>query len=168
MGVDDFIPDICWTQYFITAQGYNAKDNCLNHVKKSSIILEKNGKVSIIKITKHINIWYLFITDRFNNGEVSVVWCPIGDIIGDYTTKPLQGNMFRKFRDKTMGVITAAYPFPGNFKVEQLRKAYINMKSISPPGNDGTKGVFWGKLKVNWNNGYHPYHTQEAGTNTVT
>ena len=34
-----------------------------------------------------------------------------------------------------------------------------------PPGNYGTTGVYWGKLKTNWNNGYHPY---QSGTNMVT
>ena len=27
-----------------------------------------------------------------------------------------------------------------------------------PPGNDGTTEVCWGKLKINWNNGYNLYH----------
>ena len=57
------------------------------------------------------------------NGEVSVGLCPTGYMIGDYTTKTIQGAMFRKFRDKIMGVIPAADPVPGKVKVEQLRKA---------------------------------------------
>ena len=57
------------------------------------------------------------------NGEVSVVWCPTGDIIGDYITKSLQGAMLRKFRDQIMGVITAVDTGPGKVKIEQLRKA---------------------------------------------
>ena len=74
-------------------------------------------------MTKHIYIWYLFITDRVDNGEVSVVWCPTGDMIGDYMAKPLQGDMFRKFRDQITGVILAADTSPGKVKLEQLRKA---------------------------------------------
>ena len=35
-------------------------------------------------------------------------------------------------------------------------------------GNNGTRGVCWGKLKINWNNGYHPYHNHETGTNMLT
>jgi hypothetical protein len=34
-------------------------------------------------------------------------------MIGDYATKPLQGDLFRKFRDKIMGVTPARYPVPG-------------------------------------------------------
>ena len=79
--------------------------------------MENNGKALIRTQVKHINIRYLFITNRVNKGEVSVVWCPTGDIIGDYMTKPLQGDMFRKFREKIMGVIPYTYLFPVKFKV---------------------------------------------------
>jgi hypothetical protein len=38
VGVDDFMPAICWTRYFLEAQGYG--------VIKSAILLEQNGKAS--------------------------------------------------------------------------------------------------------------------------
>ena len=34
-------------------------------------------------------------------------------MIGDFMTKPLQGDMFRKFIDQIMGVIPAQDPGPG-------------------------------------------------------
>jgi hypothetical protein len=46
------------------AQGYGVKENVLFQDNKSSILLEKNGKASSSKRTKHINIWYLSITER--------------------------------------------------------------------------------------------------------
>jgi hypothetical protein len=110
VGPDDFMPAICWTRYFMKAQGYGVKDNVLFQDNKSSIILEKNGKASSSKRTKHINIRYFFITDRVKKEEVSVVWCPTGDIIGDFATKPLQGALFGKFRDQIMGVTPARDP----------------------------------------------------------
>jgi hypothetical protein len=113
VGVDDFMPAICWTRYFLEAQGYNVQDNVLFQDNKSSILLEKNGKASSSKRTKHINVRYFFITDRANKGEVSIVWCPTGDMILDYATKPLQGALFRKFRDQIMGVVPAQDPGSG-------------------------------------------------------
>jgi len=113
VGADDFMPAICWTRYFMKAQGYDVQDNVLFQDNKSSILLEKNGKASSSKRTKHINIQYFFITDRVKKEEVSVVWCPAGDMIGDYTTKPLQCALFRKFRDQVMGVVPAQDPGPG-------------------------------------------------------
>jgi hypothetical protein len=112
VGAEDFMTVICWTRYFMKAQGCGGKDNVLFQDKKSSILLENNGKASSSKRTKHINIWYFFITDRVSKEEVSVVWCPTGDIIGDYATKPLQGALFMKFRDQIMGVTPARDPGP--------------------------------------------------------
>jgi hypothetical protein len=89
------------------AQGYDIKDNVLFQDNNSSILLENNGEASSSKRTKHINIRYFFITDRVSKEEFSAVWCPTGDMIGDYATKPLRGALFRKFRDQIMGVTPA-------------------------------------------------------------
>jgi hypothetical protein len=113
VGADDFMPEICWTRYFMKAQGHGVKNNVLFQDNKSSILLGKKGKASSSKRTKHINIQYFFITDRVSNEEVLVVWCPMGDTIGDYATKPLQGALFRKFRDQIMEVTPARDPGPG-------------------------------------------------------
>ena len=98
------------------AQGYHVNDNVLFQDNKSAMLLEKNGKASSTKRTKHINIRYFFITDRINQGEVSLEWCPTGDMIGDYMTKPLQGELFRTFRDQIMGVVPTKDPGPGKGK----------------------------------------------------
>jgi hypothetical protein len=67
---------------------------------------------------KHVNIPYFFITDLIDMGDVLVVWCPSGDMIRDFKTKPLQGALFRKFRDQIMGVVPAQDPGPGKAKTK--------------------------------------------------
>jgi len=69
------------------------------------MLLERNGKASSSKRTKHINVRYFFITDRISKGEVRVEWCPTNDMVADFMTKPLQGSLFRKFRDLIMGAL---------------------------------------------------------------
>jgi hypothetical protein len=143
---DDFMPAICWTRYFMEAQGYQVQDNVLFQDNKSAILLEKNGKASSSKRTKHINIRYFFITDRVKKkGDVSLVWCPTGDMIGNFVTKPLQGALFRKFRDQIMGVIPARDPGPGKAKPGngeldthkvKPRKGKTSRKSLVPPDED--------------------------------
>jgi hypothetical protein len=85
---------------------------------KSAILLEKNGKALSSKHTKHISIWYFFITNRVDKGDVSLVWCPTGDMIRDFMTKPLQGALFLKFRDQIMGVVLAQDPGPRKTKTK--------------------------------------------------
>lgn len=53
---------------------------------------------------QHISIWYFFITDRIKNKEFKVEYCPTGEMIADFFTKPLQGKLFRKFRNLILGV----------------------------------------------------------------
>jgi len=105
VGVDDFMPSIIWTRLFMEAQGWDVKDNILAQDNKSSILLEKNGKALSSKRTKHINVRYFFVTDRIAKGDLRVEWCPTSDMIGDYMTKPLQGALFKKFRDLIMGQV---------------------------------------------------------------
>jgi hypothetical protein len=114
------------------AQGYNVQDNILFQYNKSSILLENNGKASSRKRTKHINIQYFFIKNRVSKEEVPVVWCPTGDMIGDYAIKPLQGALFRKFRDHIMGVVPARDPGPGK-TYGSVGKAEINKKTSLVP-----------------------------------
>ena len=95
------------------AQGYGVRENIVYQDNKSAILLEKNGKASSSKRTKHINIRYYFVTDRIAKGELSVEWCPTGDMIADFMTKPNQGALFCRFRDQIMGVVKAQDPGPG-------------------------------------------------------
>jgi hypothetical protein len=104
VGVDDLMPSILWTRYFLNEQGYKIQDNIVYQDNKSAILLEKNGKASSSKRTKHIDIRYFFVTDRIQMGQVRPEWCPSLDMVADFMTKPLQGALFFKFRDLIMGV----------------------------------------------------------------
>jgi hypothetical protein len=42
------------------------------------------------------------VTDRIAGKEVSVQYCPTGDMASDFFTKPLQGALFRKLRSIIM------------------------------------------------------------------
>jgi Reverse transcriptase (RNA-dependent DNA polymerase)/Zinc knuckle len=104
VGVNDVMPQVLWTRYFLEAQGYGVKDSVVYQDNQSAILLEKNGRASSSKRTRHINIRYFFVTDRVASKEVSVQYCPTGDMVADFFTKPLQGSLFKKFRDQIMNV----------------------------------------------------------------
>jgi hypothetical protein len=105
VGVDDVLPQALWTKYFMEAQGYGIT-TILNQDNQSTIKLSKNGKASSGKGTRHINIRYLFITDRIAWKDVAIQYCPTKEMVADYFTKPLQGALFYKFRDQIMGVVS--------------------------------------------------------------
>ncbi len=87
------------------AQGVKVTDNILYQNDRSAILLEKNGRASSSKRTKHIEIRYYYVAVRIEKGDLSVVWCPTDNMIADFLTKPLQGRVFKQFRDMLMGAV---------------------------------------------------------------
>ena len=104
IAADDLMPHILWTNYLLNWQGYNSKDTILYQDNKSAILLEKNGKKSSSKRTNHIAIRNYFITDRFKADELNIEYCPMGDMVADYFTRPLQGKKFYQFRKEIMNL----------------------------------------------------------------
>jgi hypothetical protein len=104
VAVDDLMGPILWTNYFLDAQGYDCKDTVVYQDNKSAILLEKNGRQSSGKRTKHINVRYFFITDRVNNNEISIMYRPTDEMVADFFTKPLQGQKFTKFRNQILNI----------------------------------------------------------------
>jgi hypothetical protein len=104
VGVDNLMPQILRTQYFLEAQGYDVREDTIYQDNQSSMLLENNGRASSSKRTRHINIRYFFITDRIKSKEANVVYCPTGDMTGDFFTKPLQGSPYSMFRNEIMNI----------------------------------------------------------------
>ena len=95
---------ILWTRLFLEAQGYHVTDNVLHQDNESTIKLAKNGRCSSSKQTRHIEVRYYFITDHIERDCVQVSYCPTGDMLADYFSKPLQGSLFRKFRNLFLNI----------------------------------------------------------------
>ena len=104
VGTHDALSQMIWSRYFLESQGYCLKDNICHQDNESAMKLEKNGKRSSTKRTRHIHIRYFLISDRVKNNEISIKYCPTGDMVGDYHTKPLQGKQFRRFRNTILGI----------------------------------------------------------------
>ena len=104
IGVYDVMPQMLWTAQFIEAQGFPIKETVLYQDNMSAILLEKNGRLSSTKRTKHMNIRYFYIKDRVDSKDVRIEHCPTEDMLADYFTKPLQGSLFLKLRDLIMNI----------------------------------------------------------------
>ena len=70
------------------------------------IKLARNGRCSSSKQTRHIEVQYYFITDHIDRDRVRVSYCPTGDMLADYFSKPLQGSLFRKFHNLILNIST--------------------------------------------------------------
>ena len=82
----------------------NVKDMTYEYIvfqdNMSSLSLEKNGRISSSKRTKHIKAKYFLIKDYYNSGEIDLWYCPTDVMWADVLTKslPLQGQKFRDMR----------------------------------------------------------------------
>ena len=99
------------------AQGYTVGDNVVFQDNQSAILLEKNGRRSSSKKTRHIEIRYYFITDNIARNQVRVAYCPTDDMVADVNTKPLQGSKFRKFWDCLLNIPYDQTASPGQERV---------------------------------------------------
>ena len=105
VGVGEYLPYNIWAVHFLEEQGYKLNKNILFQDNQSAMLMERNGRTSCTGNSRHINVRYFFIKDRIDKGEVSVDYCPTYLMLADYFTKPLQGRMFKLFRNIIMGYL---------------------------------------------------------------
>lgn len=103
VGVSDFMPNMIWGRMFLEEQGFVLIKNTLYQDNQSAMKIIANGKRSSGQKTKHMDNRYFWIKDRLESENIEVVYCPTEKMIADFFTKPLQGNLFRKFRDVVLG-----------------------------------------------------------------
>jgi len=98
------MPQLLWMNYFLEAQRWFSQDTLMGQDNRSCMSLEKNGKTSSSKRTKHINVRHYFVTDQIQNKELKVFHCPTDEMVADFFTKPLQGRKFKKFRNMIVNI----------------------------------------------------------------
>jgi hypothetical protein len=98
ISLHDKLPDVIWTGYFVECQGYDIDEYVIFQDNMSSLSLEKDGRISSSKRTKHIKAKYFLIKDYYKLGEIDLHYCLTDVMWADVLTKPLQGQKFRDMR----------------------------------------------------------------------
>ena len=70
VGISDAIGLMMWTKYFMEAQGYTIESNTVLQDNKYTILIEKNGRSSAGKKSKHIKNLNLLITDKIHQEDL--------------------------------------------------------------------------------------------------
>ena len=89
VGVYDVLPQILWMKQFLEEQGWLDSATVVYQDNTSSILLERNGRSSSTKRTKHMNIWYFYVTEQVRKKAIHVTHCPTEEMVGDFFTKVL-------------------------------------------------------------------------------
>ena len=103
VGASDYLPNTIWMKMFMEAQGYNVHTNVLERDNESAVRLEKNGRTSAGPKSRHMNIRYFWLKDRVASEDVTIRHCPTLNMLADFFTKPLQGNLFKRFKAVVLG-----------------------------------------------------------------
>ena len=136
VGVNDAMTMILWMKRFIEAQGYPVLENVIYQDNESSMKLEKYGRQSSSKKTRHLDIRYYFVTNNVKKGAVQIRYCPTGDMTADFFTKPLQGTLFKKFRDQILNLAGRSHTSPGHGAL-----ACVSDTTITSSDNGGQECV---------------------------
>ena len=69
---------------------------------------------------------------------MSIEWCPTEEMVADFVTKPLQGALFKQFRDQIMRVV----PMEPIAKDSDKNKPRKRQEKFGP-SEGGATGVCW-------------------------
>ena len=59
--------------------------------------MEINGRNSCTGNSRHVNIRYFLVKDRVDKKELEIQYCPTDIVLADFSTKSLQGSLFKRF-----------------------------------------------------------------------
>jgi hypothetical protein len=104
VATSDDVPEVIHLNAFMTGQGYDLKPSRVRQDNEATIRLLEKGR-SDSRRTKHINTRFFFVHDRIEKGEIVLEYTPTEHMVADFFTKPLQGNLFVRMRDKLCGVV---------------------------------------------------------------
>ena len=140
VGVSEYLPYDIWQVNFYKEEEYDILKNIVFQDNQSAIKMEINGRNSCTGNSRHIDIKYFWVKNRIDDKEVEIEYCPTTLMLGDYFTKPLQGNLFRRFRSVIMGHthindLLGDEDFPLKERVEKMHNIVI--KNSSPPQDNG-------------------------------
>jgi hypothetical protein len=109
VGVSDYLPNTVWAMRFMEEQGYPALENYLEQDNESAIKLEVNGRTSAGAKSRHLDIRYFWIKETLDTLKIKVRHCRTLKMLADFFTKPLQGSLFKIFRDIILGSVSIDY-----------------------------------------------------------
>jgi hypothetical protein len=102
VGATDHYSMAVWSAEFLRQQGKTLGPAIIAQDNISTISLIKKGRAASEK-TRHVDIRYFFLKDRVDQGAVTIQFVPSVDMVADYLTKPLQGELFKRLRSLLMG-----------------------------------------------------------------
>jgi hypothetical protein len=103
VGTSDGMSQAIWTKHFLDALDWNPDSPIILYQdNQSAKILEEQGWTSNGRM-KHLDIRYFWVKQYVDANVMQVRWVDTHNMVADILTKPLQGAIFVKLRDRLLG-----------------------------------------------------------------
>ena len=80
IALHDRLGEVIWTRYCVEFQGYTIDECTIFQDNMSALSLEKNGRISSSKRSKHIKAKYFLVKDYYDAGEIDLRYCPTDEM----------------------------------------------------------------------------------------
>ena len=124
VGSSEYVPYNVWMRNFLEAQGYNLEENTLFQDNQSAFRIQINGRRSCTGNSRYIHIRHFFVKDIVDKKKIQILYCPTEKILADFFTKPLQGELFRVFRNIIMRYVSITDLFSENDEIKERVSPY--------------------------------------------
>jgi hypothetical protein len=104
--LSDATSDVVWIKTIGEFLGLQKKPATIFQDNKSTMTLAETGR-SKTGNSKHIDVRYFYIKEKLEEKIVRLIHLPSEDMIADMLTKPLQGELFYKLREKLLNLPSA-------------------------------------------------------------
>ena len=105
IALSDMSSDALGMRQFLIHQGYSEMGAVtIGQDNQSAMLMMNRGRTDLSR-TKHIDIRYFYLKDRIDDNQVKLAYVPTEDMVADILTKPLQGSLFMKLRNRLLGKI---------------------------------------------------------------
>jgi hypothetical protein len=101
IALSDCCTQVTYWKDFLAREGAQLTETIVYEDNKSAIGIIIDGQGS--HKTRHLRARNDFVTERVNNKDFTLTYCPTGDMLADLFTKPLQGAQFVRLRDIILG-----------------------------------------------------------------
>lgn len=102
---DSGVSSALWQRRLMLDLGYGRRVPTIMYEDNMSVIKAAAKGEGDFKRTKHIAMRFFSIKEHIDDGDVVLKYLHTKEMVADILTKPLQGALFRKLRDKLLGVI---------------------------------------------------------------
>jgi hypothetical protein len=103
IALSDEASQVIWLRDFLTHQGHEIGAATVYQDNTAALALTSKGRATSDR-SRHVAIRYFWVKDRADSGELSLMHRGTQEMVADVNTKPLQGEVFRKFRDALLGI----------------------------------------------------------------